>query len=178
MAKCLHGMTATQEMMVRRQALPVQGESLELEVIFEKRYSEQLLHSKGRGKLIAENPTVPGHKPVTSSTPELTKARRGDALKLHLKRATQGEGWSVETRDSGLSVEHPSLTPQETSKLQESEQTVQPGRSPLTSELLALGKELTEVLDYEDVEENDRVSLTRKSPRRWPTFPKPMPSPM
>ena len=50
---------------------------------------------------------------------------------------------------------HPSQTPKKTSKLQESEQTVQPGHSPLTSELLALGEELTEVLDYEDVEEND-----------------------
>ena len=58
-------------------------------------------------------------------------------------------------RDSGPSVGHPSQTPQEISKLQESEQTVQPGCSPLTSELLAPGKELTEVLDYEDVEEND-----------------------
>ena len=83
------------------------------------------------------------------------KARRGDALKLHLKRAARGEGWSVEMRDSGPSMGHPSQTPQETSKLQESEQTVQPGRSPLTSELLAPGEDLTEVLDYEDVEEND-----------------------
>ena len=74
MAKCLHGMTATQEMTVRCQALPVQGESSELEVVLEKRYSEQLLRSKGRGKLIAGNPTVPGHKPITSSNPELTKA--------------------------------------------------------------------------------------------------------
>ena len=49
---------------------------------------------------------------------------------------------------------HPSQTPQETSKPQES--TVQPGRSPLTSELLAPDEELTEVLDYEDVEENDQ----------------------
>ena len=57
--------------------------------------------------------------------------------------------------DSGPSMGHPSQTPQETSKLQESEQTVQPGCSPLTSELLAPGEELTEVLDYEDVEEND-----------------------
>ena len=32
---------------------------------------------------------------------------------------------------------------------------VQPGRSPLTSELLAPDEELTEVLDYEDVEENE-----------------------
>ena len=50
---------------------------------------------------------------------------------------------------------HPSQTPQETSKPPESEQTVRPGRSPLTSELLAPDKELTEMLDYEDVEEND-----------------------
>ena len=48
-----------------------------------------------------------------------------------------------------------SRTPQETSKPPESEQTAQPGSSPLTSELLAPDKELTEVLDYEDVEEND-----------------------
>ena len=67
MAKLLHGMTATQELTVRRQALPVPGESSELEVILEKRYSEQLLRPKGRGKLVAENPTTPGHKPVTSS---------------------------------------------------------------------------------------------------------------
>ena len=153
MAKQLHSMTATQEMMVKHQALPVQGKSSELEVVLEKRYSEQLLHSKGRGKLVAENPTLPGHKPVTFSG--LTKARRGDTLKLHLKRATRGEGWSVERRDLGLSMGHPSQTPQETSKPQESEQTVQPGRSLLTSELLAPDEELTEVLDYEDVEEND-----------------------
>ena len=48
---------------------------------------------------------------------------------------------------------HPSQTPQETSKPQES--TVQPGHSPLLVKLLALDEELTEVLDYEDVEEND-----------------------
>ena len=46
MTKRLHGMTAAQEMTVKRQALPVPGESSELEVVLEKRYSEQLLHSK------------------------------------------------------------------------------------------------------------------------------------
>ena len=69
MAKQLHGMTATQEMTVRRQALPAQGKSSELEVILEKRYSKQLLRSKGRGKLVAENPTAPSHKPITSFPP-------------------------------------------------------------------------------------------------------------
>ena len=144
MVKRLHGMTAAQEMTVRRQALSVQGKSSELEVILEKRYSEQLLRSKGTPR-----------RWKRASTPELTKAGQGDALKLHLKRAARGEGWSVEMRDSGPSVGHPSQTSQETSKRQESEQTFQPGHSPLTSELLALGEELTEVLDYEDVEEND-----------------------
>ena len=56
---------------------------------------------------------------------------------------------------SDPSVGHLSQTPQETSKPLESEQTAWPGRSPLTSELLAPDEELTEVLDYEDVEEND-----------------------
>ena len=58
-------------------------------------------------------------------------------------------------RDSGPSVGQPSPANQETGKLQESERMVWPGRSPLTSELLAPDEELTEVLDYEDVEEND-----------------------
>ena len=86
--------------------------------------------------------------------PWVNQSRRRDTLKLHLKRAG-GEGWSVETRDSDPSVGCQFQAPQETSKPPESGQTVRPGRSPLTSELLAPDEELTEVLDYEDVEEND-----------------------
>ena len=74
LTKRLHGMTAAQEMTVKCQALPVPGESSELEVVLKKRYSEQLLRSKGRGKLIAEKPTTPGDKPVASCPPRLTKA--------------------------------------------------------------------------------------------------------
>ena len=152
MAKRLKGMMAAQEMTVRCQALPVPDESSELEVVLEKKYFEQLLRPKGRGKLLAENPTSPSHKPLPPS-PGLTKVSRGETLKLHLKRATQGDVWSIE--DPGQREGHPSQSLQETSTQQEGGQTVQPGRSPLTSELLALGEELTEVLDYEDVEEND-----------------------
>ena len=77
-------------------------------------------------------------------------------MKLHLKRATQGEGWShVELKDLGPDVGRPYQTPKEANKPQESEQVAQPGHSPLTSELLALGKELIGELDYEDVEEAD-----------------------
>ena len=75
LTKQLHGMTAAQEMTVKHQALPVPGESSELEVVLEKRYSEQLLCSKGRGKLIAENPTAPGHKPITSCPPQVDQSR-------------------------------------------------------------------------------------------------------
>ena len=75
MAKRLHSMTATQEKTVRRQALPVPGMSSELEIALERRYSEHILSSAlGRGKLVIENPTAPGPKPVTSP-PGLTKAR-------------------------------------------------------------------------------------------------------
>ena len=49
----------------------------------------------------------------------------------------------------------PYQTPKEANKPQESEQVAQPGRSPLTRELLAPGKELIGELDYEDVEEAD-----------------------
>ena len=102
--------------------LPVPGESLELEVVLEKRYSEQLLHPKGRGKLVAENPTTPGHKPIASTPLGLTKIGQGETLKLHLKRAPKGEGWSVEMGNSGPSFGCPSQTPPEKDKPQESEE--------------------------------------------------------
>ena len=156
MAKQLHGMTAAQEKMVRHQALPVPGMSSELEIVLERRYSEQVLSSSTRrGKLTVENPTAPGPKPITSP-PGLTKAGRGDILKLHLKRATQGEDWShVEPKDPGPDVGCPYQTPKEANKPQESKQIGQPSCSPLTSKLLAPGKELIRELDYEDMEEAD-----------------------
>ena len=97
-----------------------------------------------------EKPTAPGHKSNTSSG--LTKVGRGDTLKLHLRRTARGEGWSVEARDTGPSVGHPSPATPET-KLQEGEWVDWPGHSPLTSELLAPDEQLTNVLDYEDVDE-------------------------
>ena len=112
MTKQLYGMTAAQEMTVKHQALPVRGQSSELAVVLERRYSEQIMCSKGRGKLIAEKPASPSQK---SGTPtRFTKVGRGDALKLHLRRTARGEGWSVEAKDLGPRVGHPSpvlLTP-------------------------------------------------------------------
>ena len=156
MAKRLHGMMAAQEKTVRHQALPVPGVSSELEIALERRYSEHVLSSAlGRGKLIVENPTTPGPKPITSP-PGLTKAGQGDVLKLHLRRATPGEGWShVQPKDLGPDVGRPYQTPKEANQPQESEQVTQPGHSLPTSELLAPGEELILDLDYKDMEETD-----------------------
>ena len=156
LSKRLHGMTAAQEKMVRHQALPQPGVSSELEIALERRYYKHILSSSmGRGKIVIEKPSTPRPKPV-SSPPGLTKVRQGDVLKLHLKKATQGEGWTyVEPKDLGPDIGRPYQTPKEANKPQESEQTIQSGRSPLTSELLALGEELIGELDYEDVEEAD-----------------------
>ena len=74
-------------------------------------------------------------------------------MKLYLRRAIPGEGWShVEPKDSGPDVGHPYQTPKEANQPQESEQVTQPG---FTSKLQAPGEELIEDLDYEDVEETD-----------------------
>ena len=143
-------MTAAQETTVKHQALPVRGQSSELEIVLERRYSEQIISSKGRGKLVAEKPTAPSQKPDTPIG--FTKVGRGDALKLYLRSTAQGEGWSVEAKDSGPRVGHPSPATPET-KPQEGERVNWPDRSPLTSELLAPNKQLTDVLDYEDVDE-------------------------
>ena len=112
MTKRLHGMTAAQKKMVRHQTLPVPGVSSELEIALERRYSKHISSSAlGRGKLIVEKPTAPSPKPVTSP-PGLTKAGRGDVLKLHLRRATPGEGWShVELKNLGLDGGRPYQTP-------------------------------------------------------------------
>ena len=67
MTKWLYGMTAAQETMVKHQAVPVRGQSSDLEVILERRYSEQILRSKGRGKLVVEKPTAPSQKSDTST---------------------------------------------------------------------------------------------------------------
>ena len=149
MSKRLHGMTAAQERTVRHQDLPVPGMSSDLEIALERRYSEHILSSSmGRGKITVENPTTPSPKPATSP-PRLTKAGRGDVLKLHLKRATPGEGWShVELKDLGPDVGRLYQTPKEANKPQESKPVAQPGRSPLTNELLALGEEQIGELDY------------------------------
>ena len=94
-------MTDGQEKTVQCQALPEPGVSSELEVALERRFSEHILNSSiGRGKVPIGKPSTPSTKPV-SSPPGLTKSGWGDVLKLCLKKATQGEGWTHMERACG-----------------------------------------------------------------------------
>ena len=133
MSKRLHGMTTGQEQTVQRQALPMPGESSELEVLSEKLYTEycKKLLSTGRGK---------------------SPLGRAGTLRLHLKKAEKG--WTQASQSgAGPGVGNPNRYPKEVSSKSKQEKSNQPSRSPLTNELLDPGEELLGELDYEDMEE-------------------------
>ena len=133
MSKRLHGMTTGQEQTVRCQALPMPGESSELEVLSKKLYTEysKKLLSAGRGK---------------------SPLGRAGTLRLHLKKAEKA--WTQASQSStGPGVGNPNRYPKEVSSQSKQGKLNQPSRSPLTNELLDPGEELLGELDYEDVEE-------------------------
>ena len=133
MSKRLHGMTAGQEQTVQHQALPIAGESSELEVLSEKLYTEYL----GKMSSMCE-----GKSPLG----------RAGTLRLHLKKAEKG--WTQANRSgTGPGVGNPNRYPREATSQSRWEESNPPSRSPLTNELLDPGEELLEELDYEDVEE-------------------------
>ena len=122
MSKRLHGMTTGQEQTVRRQALPMPGESSELEVLSEKPYTEysKKLPSSGRGK---------------------SPLGRAGTLRLHLKKAEKG--WTQASQSStGPGVGNPNRYPKEVSSQSRQGKLSQPSHSPLTNELLDPGEEL------------------------------------
>ena len=106
---------------------------------------------QGEGEAHCGEPHCP--RPQVHYFPRVDQSRTRGYPEVVPEENCPGEGWSVETRDKGPSVGHPCPANQETSKLQESERVDRPGRSPLTSELLAPNEQLTNVLDYEDVDE-------------------------
>ena len=133
MSKRLHGMTTGQEQTVRRQALPMPGESSELEVLSEKLYTE---YSK-------KMPSAGGGK---------SPLGRAGTLRLHLKKAEKG--WTQASQSgTGPGVGNPNQYPKEVSSQSKQGKLNQPSRSPLTNELLDPREELLGELDYEDVEE-------------------------
>ena len=109
------------------------GESLELEVLSEKLYTEysKKLPSAGGGK---------------------SPLGRAGTLRLHLKKAEKG--WTQASQSStGPGVGNPNRYPKEVSSQSKQGKLNQPSRSPLTNKLLDPGEELLGELDYEDVEE-------------------------
>ena len=93
MSKRLHGMTAGQEQTVRRQALPMPGESSELEVLSEKLYAEYL----------SKMPSAGGGKSPLGIA---------GTLQLHLKKAEKG--WTQANQSStGPGVGNPNQYPKE-----------------------------------------------------------------
>ena len=109
------------------------GESLELEVLSEKLYTEycKKLLSAGGGK---------------------SPLGRAGTLRLHLKKVEKG--WTQASQSgTGPGVGNPNWYPKEVSSKSKQGKSNQPSHSPLTNELLDPGEELLGELDYEDVEE-------------------------
>ena len=135
LTKRFHGMTTGQEQTVRCQALPMPSESSELEVLSEKFYTQYL----------KKQPSAGGVKSPLGRT---------GTLRLHLKKAERG--WTQASQSStGLGVGNPSQYPKEVSTQSKLGKSNQPGRSPLTNELLDPGEELLGELDYYDMEDID-----------------------
>ena len=135
MSKRLHGMTAGQEQTVRCQALPMPGESSELEVLSEKLHTEYLSKMPSAGG---------GRSPLG----------RVGTLRIHLKKAEKG--WTQANQSgTGPGVGNLNQYPKEAPSQSKQEKSNQPSCSPLTNELLDPGEELLGELDYEDVEESN-----------------------
>ena len=115
MIKRLHGMTTGQEQTVRRQALPMPGESSELEVLSEKLYTE---YSK-------KMPSAGGGK---------SPLGRAGTLRLHLKKAEKGWTQAIQSSTSP-GVGNPNRYPKEVSSQSKQGKSNQPSHSPLTNEL-------------------------------------------
>ena len=101
LTKRLHGMTTGQEQTVRLQALPIPGESSELEVLSEKLYTQysKKLPSAGGGK---------------------SPLGRAGTLRLHLKKAERG--WTQASQSgTGPGVGNPNRYPKEVSTRQSRE---------------------------------------------------------
>ena len=104
MSKRLHSMTTGQEQTVRRQALPMPGESSELKVLSEKLYTEycKKLPSAGGGK---------------------SPLGRAGTLRLHLKKVEKGWTQAIQS-GAGPGVGNPNRYPREVSS--KSKQEIKP----------------------------------------------------
>ena len=125
-----------------RQPILLEGHSSDLEIVMEKYYNQELrcLEMPMQG--------VPKDKPASKST---TGLRRGQNLKLHLKRGMGDDRSQVPPKDLGPDVGKKYDMPWEEEPTPQGESQPQEGAgwSPLTNELLPLGENLTDILNYE-----------------------------
>ena len=143
------------------QPIPLEGHSLELEIVMEEHYNLELCRLETPLEGAAKN------KPGGSKT--VTRLGQGQDLKLHWRRSMLGEGWShMQLKDAGPDVgkryepprnEEPEpqdeprhrKSDEDTAFLcEEPQQQEGAGQSPLTDQLLALGENVTKLLDYEE----------------------------
>ena len=103
----------------------------------------------------------PGPKPAPSSKPSgLKNIGWGETIKLHLQKKAPGQDWiPVPPKDDGPNVGKHYEPPRH----QESTETSRAGCSPLTEEFLALGEDMTTILDdqydmQEDLEIAEAIS--------------------
>ena len=150
---------------IRRQAILVPGLSSELEVALKKCYNQELLSMDKN--MVVTQPVYSTPAPNASRTP--SGMEYGQTIKIHLKRVTQGPGWThVEPKDAGPDIRQQYMTPQQSESSPQSEprwrksdddtvflceeedQAEAAGQSPLTDKLLPPSENVTDMLDYED----------------------------
>ena len=154
MKKRLFNSTSEEERRMHRQPIPVAGISSDLEVIMERCYNEHVMDTATQQKK-KELQEKPGPKSALSSKPSGVKGRgRGETIKLHLQKKALGQDWThVPPTDDGPDIRKHYETPQ----CQESVGAGQAGHSLLTEELLALGEDITTVLDKYDTQEDPEL---------------------
>ena len=155
MTKRLFNATSEEECWIRHQPIPVAGISSDLEVAMERCYTKHVMDTASQEKKAPQEKL--GVKPSPAPKPSGPKTLGcGEMIKLHLKKAVRGPGWThVPPKDPGPNVRKPYQPPQH----QDDAGASQAGRSPLTNELLAPQENVTDFLDYEDdVQEDPEIA--------------------
>ena len=162
MKKRLFNSTSEEERRMHRQPIPVAGISSNLEEATEKCYNKHIMDTAAQEKKKALQ-KKPGAKPSPSSKPSgLKNMGRRETIKIHLKKLAPGQDWThFLPKDKGPDVRKCYDPPQHEDDMGAGQasssqmKASQPGHSPLTEELLALGEDVTTVLDYQDDVQED-----------------------
>ena len=115
-------------------------------------------HGYGHQQKKKEQQEKPGQKATRSFKPTgIKNLGHGETIKLHLRKKAPGQDWThIMPKDDGPDIGKCYKTP----RCQETMETNQAGRSPLTEELLAPAEHVTTVLNdqYENPEIEQAVA--------------------